>query len=73
MHSERLAYIEKLNNEQELSVEDVAALIADNRRYETALHNARTEITRLRQHYPTEAALHVMDEIDRHLSLQPEN
>lgn len=63
MHSERLAYIERLNNERELSVEDVAALIADSRRYETALHNARTEIARLRKCYPTEVVLHVLDQI----------
>lgn len=41
MHSERLAYIEKLNDAQELTVKDVRALIADNRSYETALHEAR--------------------------------
>jgi len=38
MHSERLAYIEKLNNEEELSVSDIAALIAEVRRYEMAMY-----------------------------------
>lgn len=36
MHSERIAYIEKLNNEQELSCEDVAALVAEVRQLEDA-------------------------------------
>jgi hypothetical protein len=37
MHSERLAYLEKLNNEQEMTTADVATLIAEVRKYETAL------------------------------------
>lgn len=38
MHSERLAYIEKLDNEQELSCQDVSALIDEVRRLRSALH-----------------------------------
>lgn len=38
MHSERLAYIERLNNEQELSVSDVADLISEVKRLRNALH-----------------------------------
>jgi hypothetical protein len=38
MHSERLAYIAKLNDEQELSCGDVTALIEEVKRLRNALH-----------------------------------
>lgn len=60
MHDEQLAYIEKLNDEQELSVEDVRALIAEVKRLRHAAPiNYDPEIMQERR---DEAALRVMTE-----------